>query len=364
MLKTLDASQGLICYAATSRGDLPLSDLQRMLDEAWQADYQGQLRLTLDEAFLHRLLADPGWIAILICTEAGQPIGFVVGFPHTLYCRQQPLQVYVNTLFTVAAQYRRHGLGRRILHWANQVLLRQYQADGILVAFHLGHAGLPTVQQTHAHSSELTTQVFHTAAIWGKRLDRAPLPPLALPMVAARLGCAGTAMHLAPATPVAATLTSYLPSHATLTTELRQGYDVALGLEQSVLQHYWRTDTLDRGTFWYGFEDDVYCLLSFDMVALQCDGQPAGILGRLQTLHNHHCTSAQLRQALLHLCHLCQRQGCLFVGVLDHGVLPLDVLQGLNFRSTGESRVYLIRGSAAVVAPFAGVKAPYCLDLL
>jgi hypothetical protein len=334
-----------------------------MLDASWQADYRDQARLALDASFLQGLMVEPEWVGLLVCDEDGQPAGFELAQERTLYCHQQPLRAYYNTLFTVSASHRRRGIGRWMLHCVNRLLFAERGAEVVFVAFHPGHAGLPTVQNTHAPMPTWGVQVFHTAAVWGKRLDLAPLPPLDHPPAALRLAWPPGEPELAPMAVERTPVPRPLPSVATLTGALSTHYQVAFGLGESFRSRYLRHDAPHGGTFWYDFASQAQCWISFDMVPLVCNTRRVGLLGRIQAVYAHHCTSAHLSQALHHLCGVFQDHGCFLAGVLDHGVIPHEVFHTLAFRSIGDTRMFAVRGPRAAIQAFETVQPPFFIDL-
>ncbi|MCZ6874534.1 MAG: GNAT family N-acetyltransferase, partial [bacterium] len=182
MLHRLDSREGLTRYAITSIADLDLPALLALMAEAWQADYTDHVRPDFNQAFLRRMMADSTWVGILVCTEAGQPVGFELALQRTLYCRQVPLRTYYATVFTVSAQHRRRGIGQWLLAGINQLVFEEQQADLIFSTFHHGHAGSPTVQSTFDRIPDWGVNRFYSTPIWSRRLDREPLPPLIEPI--------------------------------------------------------------------------------------------------------------------------------------------------------------------------------------
>ena len=77
------------------------------------------------------------WVGILVCTEAGQPVGFELALERTLFCRQTPLRAYYASVFTVSAQHRRRGIGRWLLEGINQVVFEERNADLVFSTFEM-----------------------------------------------------------------------------------------------------------------------------------------------------------------------------------------------------------------------------------
>lgn len=76
MLKPLGARDGLTRYGVGAKDDVDLAVLAAVMSEAWAADYTDHLRPDFGEHYLHHALAGSSWVAVLVCTEAGEPVGF------------------------------------------------------------------------------------------------------------------------------------------------------------------------------------------------------------------------------------------------------------------------------------------------
>jgi hypothetical protein len=85
-------------------------------------------------------------------------------------------------------------------------------------------------------------------------------------------------------------------------------------------------------------------------------------VAQIQAVHVHRCTAAHVQQALHHLCWTFQEQGCFATTLLDQGVIPLQVLQGLHFRPTEDHMIFSVRGPRAAIAAFETVRPPYFID--
>ncbi len=112
MLQALDARDSLTCYMPTVLDDVDLPALQALLHDAWLADYRDQFRIAFDEPFLRRMMRESTWVACMIFTLEGIPVGFEMALERMLYVDRHPLLAYYPILFTVSAQHRRRGLGQ------------------------------------------------------------------------------------------------------------------------------------------------------------------------------------------------------------------------------------------------------------
>ncbi len=237
-------------------------------------------------------------------------------------------------------------------------------ADVIVAAFHPGKAGLPTMQHTYAPISDCKINFFHTADLWVRRLDDEPLPAQQASPAAIHIALPAGAAHLTPASGEASLPPLSLPSVTAFTEALSSHYQVAFGPEASFRTRYLHPDTSLAGTFWYDFDHGkgAHCCISFEMANLLYNTHQIGLAGNIQTVYAHLCTPLHLQQALHHLCHYLQRQGCVVVSMLDHRAIPSAVLHALNFRPTGGSRLFSVRGSEAVMQRFETIHPPYVLD--
>jgi GNAT superfamily N-acetyltransferase len=361
MLQVLDTRHDLTCYVATSVHDLPWAELLVLLDDAWGADYRNQSRMALDEPFLRRLMADHSvWVACLLYTQAHQLLGFELALERTLYWHGDALPVYYPRLFTIHQHYRRRGYGRWLLHCINRLLFEERGAALAFVAFHAGHAGLPTVQQTHAVLPDWGLQCFSTAPVWGCRLDRLPPPETAV--LATRLAVQPDGLLWPESSGVETAVSSPLSSLEAFRTALRK-YDVAFDPGENFGAQYLRGDTPDAGTYGYHFRDEAVCSLSYDMVTLLENERCLGRLGRIQTVYARHCHPSQLAQALQHICQVFARHGCVFAGLFDLGDLPHHVLRALSFRPLGTESIVTVRGPRAVIEALAPVQPPFFVDI-
>ncbi len=359
----LDTRQDLTCYAVTTMDDIAWTELLEMVDTAWQADAQGQASLVLDAPLLSRLLSAPRWLAGVVCTSTGAPVGFALLMERLLYWHQQPLRAYYLSCLTVAAQHRRRGLGRWLVHCLHPLLFDMHGAALVIAAFDPERAGLPTVQQTVADCPGWAFRPFHTAPIWGTRLATPSRPLDATPWAATRVALPAGATALLSVGDEYPARTPRLPSVASVTAALCTQYDVAFGLEASVRARYFRPDT-PAGTWWYVYRNAQarHCGLSAELVTVRIPTGHLGLVGIIQAVYAPGCPPALLSQAVQHLCGALWQAGGAFVVLLDHGGIPQAVLHQLGLAPTGGTRVFAVWGPRATIEPLPAVQPPYVLD--
>src|SRR5688500_16778571 len=149
MLHLLDRrADGYQLFAITSADDLDWGAFLPMVDRAWKLDYADEPRLDFDEAVIRRMARGPWWVGVLAVAADGAPVGFELALERTLRVAGRTLRAYYASVFTVAAEHRRQGLGRWILEAINRLVFDEHEADLIVSTFHQGHAGSPAVQST------------------------------------------------------------------------------------------------------------------------------------------------------------------------------------------------------------------------
>lgn len=366
MLRALESRQGLTSYAVTSIDDLDLPVLVALLDEAWQADYPQQARVAFDEPYLRWLLGDPepDWVGVLLCTPAGRPVGFEVALERTLYCRQQAFRAYYATLFGVSPTQRRRGLGRWLIETLSHLVFAERGADLIFATFHAQHGGLRASQSTYDRNPDWGARSFPPNSIWGQRLGTVAVSDSstnrAFPVT--RVVCPAGATALTPVADGDGLAVPALPSVAVVNETLRAQYQMAFGLGGTFRAQYLSPGASDAGVFWFE-ADRAQCAISFHVSPVARDAQTVGLLGQIQTVHAARCTPEHLRQALHHVCQFFRERQCYGATILDQGVVPHEVLEAVRFRPTHDRRIFVVRGPGAILAPFAEVSPPYCLDI-
>ena len=362
MLRPLGTHDGFLRFVCTAVTDLDFPALLALLQEAWQADYLDQVRPDFNEAFLRRLMAEQEWVGILVCTPAGQPVGFELALPRTLYCRQQPLRAYYATVFTVSSHYRRRGIGQWLLEGINQVVFAERQADLIFSTFHQGHAGSLTVQATFDRLADWGVYRFHSTPIWSRRLDQQPFPPLTVPLRAVPIVLPATSTALLPHPAATASAGIALPSVAAFTEVLRTHYDVAFGLDGSFRTQYLQPDATDAGTFWYDMDQGASCCASFYITPLMVNERRLHPIGQLHSIHTQHCTPLHLERMLHHLGLYFSERGCFAITLYDQGAIPPDLLHRLGFRPSEDRYLFAVRGPRHAIDAFTTVHPPFFMD--
>lgn len=360
----LDTRHDLTCSAVTAVDDLAWPGLLAMVDATWQADAQGQTYLMLDVPLLSRLLSAPTWLAGVVCTSSGVPVGFALLVERLLHWHQQPLRAYYLSFLTVTASHRRRGLGQWLLHCLQQHLFQTRGADLLIAAFDPARAGLPTVQQTVAHCPGWAFRPFHTAPLWGMRLEKPSLPLGPRPWAATQVALPPGATALIPMGGDLQAPAVRLPSVASITAALHTQYGVAFGLETSVRARYFRSDTPGAGTWWYVCRNaqEHSCGLSYELVTVRTPTGSLGLVGVIQAVYAPGCPPTLLSQAVQHLCGTLQQAGGAFVVLLEHGCISQAVLRQRGFVPTGGTRMFAVWGPRATVELLPAVQSPYVLD--
>lgn len=364
MRRVIDRHDSFTCSAVTSVHDLDLPRLSALLDEAWQADYADQFRIVFDESFIRQQMHEDACVAVMICAQDGSLIGFELALERTLYWRRQPLRAYYAILLSISPHYRRQGLGQWMLRCLHQFLFDEQQADVIVSAFQAGYAGLPTVRQSYAGLPGQNIKSFHMADVWGCWLGHDPRPDPETMLSATRLTLSAGSTHLTPIVCEHQVEPRAIPSVPAFIDKLRTQYQAAFGLQGSYQTRYLRCAASGATTYWYEFEkgEDAQCCISFDMAMMLDKTCQIGRLGNIQTVYANRCAPRHLRQALRHVCYTLYTQGCVCVVLLDHGVVPHDILRALDFRPTGGKRLFTVRGPARVIEHLEAVHPPYFLD--
>ena len=359
MLKQLGCRDDLIRYSVGSFDDLDAAALAAVMTDAWALDYVDHLRPDFGEHYLQHALAGSSWVAVLVATEAGQPVGFELALERTLYIKNTRRKAYYATLFTVSAEHRRRGIGRWVLEGINQLAFEENQADLIFSMFHRGAAGSPTVQATYDGISAWGVNRFHQTSGWGRRIDKEPLPSVPEPRAVARIVWPdGQAEWTAEAIKGQVSL----PASQTFRQSVRDNFDVSFDLEASFRSHYLGADGADGGMLWYELEGDATCCISYSLMPLAVNDRKLRPAGFAQTVHTENCTSEHFQQVLTHLAHQLLELGCFAITVYDVGTIPHDVLEAIGLVADEDRYDYTVRGPKDVIEVFSTVKPPYFVD--
>ena len=359
MLKPLGSRDGLVRYSVGSLDDLDRAALAAVMSDAWLLDYVDRLRPDFGAHYLEHALAGSSWVAVLVATEAGEPVGFELALERTLHIRNTRLKAYYATLFTVSAEHRRRGIGGWVLEGINQLAFEENQADLIFSMFHRGAAGSPTVQATYDDISGWGVNRFHQTSGWGRRIDKEPLPSVPEPQAVA---CIVWPEDQAEWSAEAIKGQVSLPSSETFRQTVRNRFDVSFDLEASFRNHYLGADGADGGMLWYELGGDATCCISYGLMPLAVNDRKLRPAGFAQTVHAENCTSDHLQQVLVHLAHHFLELGCFALTVYDVGTIPHDALAAVGLIEDEDKYDYTVRGPTDVIEAFSNVEPPYFID--
>ena len=362
MLQPLDTRNGLTRYAVTSITDLDLPALLALIADAWRADYTDRVRPDFTEAFLRRLMANTTWVGILVCTEAGLPVGFELALERTLYCRREPLRTYYASVFTVSTHHRRRGIGQWLLEGINQMVFEERRADLIFSTFHHGHAGSPTVQSIFDRIPDWGVQRFYTTSLWSRLVDRESLPPFTETISVTRVVRPADHAEWTPQADSADAAALTLPTLDEFTQTIRTHYDMAFGLDASFRSQYLLPRAPDAGTLWYDLGQGASCCTSYYVTPLIVNERRLRPVGVIHTLHTEQCTPEHLERVLRHLGQLFLAHGCFAMSLFDLGVIPHELLYRLDFHPSEDRYAYAVRGPRRAIEPFVTVQPPFFID--
>ena len=359
MLIPLGAREGLVRYKVESIDDLNPADLASMMSNAWKHDYVDSLRPDFTEPYLRHALTESGWVAVLVTNEAGQPVGFEQALERTLYVRHTPLKAYYATLFSVSPAYRRQGIGRWILDGINQLAFEEHHADVIFSMFHRGAAGSPTVQATYDNIPGWGVNRFHNTPIWGRRIDKAPLPARPEPNAVARIvwPCDQDEWR---AEPIMGQIT--LPRSEAFRQTIRERYDVCFDLEANFRSHYLGPTGTEAGLLWYEFSNGATCCVGYTLMPLAVNDRQLRPAGMVQTVHAENCQVIHLEQMLVHLGNYFRNLGCFAMSVYDLGVIAHRALSAIGLETDEDRYDYTVRGPRNIIDQFSNLAPPYFVD--
>lgn len=358
-MKPFGSRDDLIRYSVESLDDLDSAALAVVMSRAWSADYIDHLRPDFNEDYLKHALTGTSWVAVLVATEAGDPVGFELALERTLYIREQQLKAYYATLFTVSSQHRRRGIGRWVLQGINQLAFEHNQADLIFSMFHRGAAGSPTVQATYDTIADWGVNRFHQTPIWGRRIDKEPLPAAPEPAAVARIVWPAGATEWAQKRLKGAVT---LPSSDAFRNTIRKQHDVAFDVDKSVRSHYLDADGSHAGMLWYDLGEEASCCVSYSVMPLAVNDRKLRPAGTSQMVYAEKCGVAQYQQVLAHLAQYLLDLGCFAFSVYDLGVIPEDVLRAMGLETDEDMYDYTVRGPRTIIEQFSSVKPPYFVD--
>ena len=348
MLRSLDRREdGYEVFEITSIDDLDFASFVPMVDRAWKHDYIDEPRLDFNEAVLRKLTPGSWWVAVLVCSVNGSPVGFELALERTLRVRERTLHAYYASVFTVCADHRRKGLGRWILEAINRLVFEEHEADVIVSTFHEGHAGSPAVQSTFDRITEWGVARFHTTPIWSRRLDREPLAPLDSPPRFVQLERLGE---------------DSVPSARAIDDLLRAEFETSFSLDTSLGAQYLNPANEASGTLLYELGADRLCLACFNVLPMAINERRLRPIGQLQLLLAPRCTDAELEDILHHMGLFLAQRGCFAMTLVDMGMVPRAILESLGFSPTEDLITFAARGPKSTIAAFEGLRPPFYLD--
>ena len=105
-------NSGYRCRVATNCCDIDTVALNQMIARAWKHDYRDDVRPDPGEHFLRKLTKEGEWIAAVCEDIVGQPVGFEIGVPRSLWFGHRKLRCWYVTAFSVHLTrfYRLHNL--------------------------------------------------------------------------------------------------------------------------------------------------------------------------------------------------------------------------------------------------------------
>ncbi|MDX1383715.1 MAG: hypothetical protein R3190_08740 [Thermoanaerobaculia bacterium] len=360
MLRPLDDRDGYRLFEIGTLEDLDLATLLPMLDAAWALDYEGQPRLVFDRDYLEMVTGGDAWLGVLATTEGGAPVGFELAFERCLYVRGRPLKAYYVSIFTVAADHRRRGLGSWVLEGINRLVFDEHGADLILSTFHEGHAGSPTVQSTFDRIADWGVSRFHPTRIWSRRLDKDPLLPLDETPAGTRVVVDDDTTELRPVDESGCAIDP--PSRASIEEGLRSGFDLAFSLRAGFAARYLAPGETAARSRLYDFGGGAACLVSYNLMHMAIDDHRLRPIGQLQTVWAPACSEEQVRTAVHDLGLRLTVEGCFAMTLLDAGMVPRPTLEALRFRPADDGVAFAARGPRSNLDSLAGSRPPYFLD--
>jgi len=360
-LRTMDSRNGLTRHVVTSTSDFDLDALAGLMEESWASDYADKIRIDFNKTHLHHMMEGGEWFALLICDDAGHPVGFEIAMERTLLCHGRPSKTFVVTAFTVSSKQRRRGIGRWLLEGINQVAFEERDAKFLISSFHHGAAGSPTVQATFDQIEGFGVNRFHTFPSWGRRIDKQPLPPIEGDAAVARLQQRDHTPDWVAISDNESGNKAPPPSVPAFTEALSHRYDVAYSPTQSFREYYLRADSPEAGALWYDFGDGATCFVSYALTPLIVNQRPLRPTGLIQAVHAENCRPIHLEQLLVRLAHRFLAQGCFAMTLYDLGIFPHDVLRKVGLQSDDQFD-YAIRGPVEAIEQFSRVEVPFFLD--
>ena len=356
-------NDGYELFEVTSADDLEFPTFVQMLDRAWKLDYLDEVRLDLNEDVLRRMMSGSWWLAVLARASDGSPVGFELALERRLRVRDRAFHAYYASVFTVSADHRRKGLGRWILEAINQLVFEEHDAEMILSTFHEGHAGSPAVQSTFDRIGDWGVARFHQSPIWSRRLDKDPLSPRSPVPDFVQLEMTGETPNTGLRARPGGSDRHGVPDLCAIDGLLRAEFETSFALEASLSAQYLDPRNEASGLLLYevGSEAEI-CLAGFNVLPIAINDKRLPPIGQLQLLLAPRCTDAQLEEVVHHMGLFLADLGCFAMSLLDMGVVPRTVLEGLGFSPTQDLITFAARGPKSTIAAFEGLQPPFFVD--
>jgi GNAT superfamily N-acetyltransferase len=366
VLRLLDQrTDGYRLFEISSLDDLGLDALLPMLDRAWRLDYAGEARLDFDRAVLRKMMRDPWWVGVLAVDSDGRPAGFELALERTLYVGERTFDAWYASVFTVAADHRRRGLGRWILEGINRLVFEDRGGDVIVSTFHEGHAGSPTVQSTFDRIEDWGVARFHRSPIWTRRLDRQPLPPLDPAPAFVELTQVGAGLEPCLAgRPVldAGGLSTQTLDAGAVDALVRSSFSASFALTESLGAQYLNPIDATSGLLRYEDAPAGACLCAWNILPMAIEAHRLRPVGQLQLVLAPGASDEPIRRMVHHLGLFFAERGCFVMTALELGPVPRAVLEELGFAATEALITFAARGPKRNLEAFEGLRPPFFLD--
>lgn len=353
---------GYELFELSAIDDLDLARLVPMLDRAWQADYRGQSRLVFDESVLRKLTPERWWVGVAACTATGEPVGFELALERSLHVRDRSLRAFYASVFSVAAEHRRRGLGRWVLEGINRLAFDERGADLMISTFHAGHAGSPTVQAAFDAIPGWGVVRFHETPIWSLRLDPAALPSFPSPgrYVRVERTAAGPEARLRAAGESA--WRGDLPELVDIDRLLRTRFSASFGFDASLAGQYLDGRSEASGTLLFETGPEGFALACYNILPMARDERRLRPIGQLQLVLAPGCTAAEMRDLVVRTARFLAERGCFAMTLVDLGMVPREVLGDLGFAPSEDRIHFAVRGPESAIELFRDLEPPYFLD--
>jgi hypothetical protein len=360
MLRPLaERADGYRLFEIESIDDLDLASFLPMLDQAWRADYAGESRLDFDEAVLRKLTPGRYWVGVVAMAPDGSPAGFEIALERTLHAAGRTLRCFYASVFTVAADQRRLGLGRFVLEGINRLVFEERGADVILSTFHEGHAGSPVVQSTFDRIPDWGVVRFHRSPIWSRRLDRNPLPALERAPACVQLELDGDG---AGSRVVARGNRAAVPSAGAIEARLRASFSASFAISESLAGQYLNPRNAASGMMLHEPDAPDFGLAAWNVLPMAVDDRRLRPIGQLQLVLAPGRAAATVETVVLHTAHLLAERDCFAMTLLDTGMVPRGVLESLGFAPSDMQVTFAARGPRRNLETFADLEPPFFLD--